>query len=225
MRKAAFFDVDGTLTTGNVWRAIMDYFQTRGERRTAHAAYWAYHAPLYILFKLGLISQTAFRRPWAAHLAWYFRGLSVREAESVWNKIVEQHMSSLWRPDTLKLLADHKRAGELVVLVSAGPLPLEEHIAQKLGADLAVGTDFEVNDGRYTGRAKGRVCIAENKAVMSQEKLREEGIEVDFSASYAYADSSGDVALLEMVGNPVAVHPDEHLRPIAAKRGWKIFPE
>jgi HAD superfamily hydrolase (TIGR01490 family) len=225
MRKAAFFDVDGTLTTGQVWRAIMDYFKAHRERRLANFAYWAYHAPLFFLFKLGVISQTAFRRPWAAHLAWYFAGLSVEETANVWDRIVSDHMSSLWRPDSLEILNKHKAAGDLIVLVSAGPAPLEESIARLVGADMAVGTDFEVRDGHYSGRIKGKVCLAENKVFLSKERLREEGIDVDFAASSAYADSSGDVALLEMVGNAVAMHPDEHLLPIARERGWKILPE
>jgi len=225
MRKAAFFDVDGTLTTGQVWRAIMDYFQERRERPLENLAYWAYHTPLYFLFKLGVISQTRFRRPWASHLAWYFRGLSVEECVHIWDRIVSDHMAALWREDSLNILNQHKAAGDLVVLVSAGPAPLEESIARLLGADIAVGTQFEERDGRYTGKIKGKVCLAENKALLSKERLLAEGIDVDFAASSAYADSSGDVALLEMVGNPVAMHPDEHLLPIAQERGWKILPE
>jgi fatty acyl-CoA reductase len=46
---------------------------------------------------------------------------------------------------------------------------------------------------------------------------------VDFTASVAYADSSADIAMFEMVGEAVAVHPDEFLLPIAKERGWKII--
>jgi len=224
MRKVAFFDVDGTLTKGNVWQAIMDYFRSRKQRRIVHAAFWAYHAPLYLFYKFGLLSQIAFRKPWAEHLAWYFRGMKVEQAEEIWDQIVNDEMQSLWRPDSLALLAKHKADGDLIVLVSAGPTPLEEKIAQRLGADFAIGTDFELRSGRYTGREAGIVCLAESKALLSKERLIEKGIDVDYSASFAYADSAGDVAMLEMVGNPVALHPDEHLLPIAKKRGWKILP-
>jgi HAD superfamily hydrolase (TIGR01490 family) len=222
MRKAAFFDVDGTLTKGNVWRAIMDYFQSRNQRRFAHAAFWAYHAPLYFLMKLGIISQTEFRRPWAAHLAWYFKGMKLEQTEEIWDQIVNDEMQSLWRKDSLKLLAKHKSDGDLIVLVSAGPTPLEEKIAQKIGAHIAVGTDFEIQTGRYTGRKAGIVCLGEDKAILAKAKLNDLGIEVDFATSFSYADSAGDVAMLEMVGNPVALHPDEQLLPIAKERGWNI---
>ena len=223
MRKAAFFDVDGTLSSANVWRSIMNYFQSRNQRRFTHAAFWTYHAPLFVLMKIGILSQTAFRKPWAAHLAWYFKNMKVDSADNVWDRIVNDEMQSLWRSDSLELLAKHKEDGDLIVLVSAGPTPLEEKIAKKLGADFAVGTDFEIRDGRYTGRHAGMVCIGDAKATLAKEIIRELGIEVDFAASFSYADSSGDVAMLEMVGNPVALHPDEQLLPIAIKRGWNIL--
>jgi phosphoserine phosphatase len=47
---------------------------------------------------------------------------------------------------------------------------------------------------------------------------------VDLAESYAYADSTSDLHLLEMVGHPVATYPDDGLRPIALERGWQIFP-
>lgn len=222
-RRAAFFDVDGTLTTGRVWQGIMDFFKARGERRLVNTLYWAYHTPLYMAFKAGIVSQSAFRRPWVANLAWYFRGYSVEEAQAIWDYTLDTYLADQWRRDALDLVRQHKDAGDLVVLVSAGPTPLEERIAATVGADLAVGTDPELRAGRYTGRIAGPVCMDEYKALLTKDKLDALGIDVDFEASSAYADSSGDVDLLEMVGHPVALHPDENLRPIAEARGWRII--
>ena len=90
------------------------------------------------------------------------------------------------------------------------------------GADLAVGTGLAMRDGRYTGGVDGEVCIDEQKSALAKASLGQHGLDVDFAASTAYADGATDVALLEMVGNPVAFYPDELLRPIAKERGWKI---
>lgn len=222
MRKAAFFDVDGTLTTERVWLGLMEYFQQRGQRRWMHRLFWAYHLPVFFLFKIGLASQSSIRRPWAAHLAWFLRGYSIEEAQPIWDWVVTDYLTPFWRRDALDLIRSHKDAGDLVVLVSAGPTPLEQRIAEHLGADFAVGTDFDIQDGRYTGGAAGAVCIDEHKASLTRAALQRRGIDVDFAASRAYADSSGDVHLLGMVGRPVAFHPDEQLRPIAEARGWQI---
>ena len=221
-RKAAFFDVDGTLTSGNVWKAIMDQFKKQKARRATNAFYWLYHAPSYFLFKAGLISQSRFRWGWAKHLAWYFRAYTKFQSQQVWDGVVREHLTKEWRQDSIDILKSHVKAGDLVVLVSGGPTPLIQKIADHLGADLGIGTDLIEKDGIYTGKS-GSVCQDNNKVILSKLALKNSGIEVDFQNSVTYADSSADVAMFEMVGRAVALHPDEHLLPIAKERGWKII--
>lgn len=222
--RAAFFDVDGTLTDTRVWEGLMAYFKNHGLRRWTHRAFWAYHIPYYMLLKARLISQSAFRRPWAAHLAWYLRGYTPEEANTIWDWVVEEFLTLHWRLDTRHLLDDHRRAGDLVMLVSAGPQPLLECIARQVGAGHIVATEFELRAGHYSGRSLEPVCIDENKAVLAKAYLERLDIEIDFQASYAYADAISDLHLLEMVGNPVAVYPDEELRKVTQERGWQLFP-
>ena len=64
IRTAAFFDVDGTLTTERVWRGVLEYYKRRNVRQWTYRAFWAYHMPLFILHKAHLLSQSAFRKPW-----------------------------------------------------------------------------------------------------------------------------------------------------------------
>ena len=85
---AAFFDVDGTLTTTRVWSGIMKYFQEHRIRRATHIAFLAYHYPLYFIYRSGLITEADFRAPWAAHLGWYFRGYDIDEAETIWDLLI-----------------------------------------------------------------------------------------------------------------------------------------
>lgn len=220
--KAAFFDVDGTLTTDRVWRGMIEYFKQRQLRRWTHRLFWAYHTPLYLLFKMKVIPQTGFREPWAAHLPWYIRGYTVEEAQPIWDWVANEYLTPIWRADALALIQEHKAAGDLIVLVSAGLTPLQEAIAKRVGADLAVGTQPEVRNGRYTGQLSGPVCINEQKATLTKQVVAGRGYEVDYGASVAYADSATDLHLLKMVGKPIAFHPDEELRPLAENLGWKI---
>jgi len=172
-----------------------------------------------------LISEGAFRAPWAAHLAWYVRGYTVEHSQEVWDWAVERFLSRYWREDTRRILDQHRQAGDLVFLVSSGPLPMVERIAREFGAQHAVGTHFEVKSGRYTGRALPPTVIDTYKASATQDYIRSSGLSVDLPASFAYADAISDLSLLEMVGHPVAVYPDQALRAIDVQRAWKIFPE
>jgi len=222
---AAFFDVDGTLTSERVWHGMLEYFQHRGLRQGTHLLYVGLHYPTYIFRKLGMISEATFRRPWAANMAWYLRGYTPKDCEPIWDWIVNRYLNSAWRNDILKILREHINAGSPVVLVSSGPRPMIKQIAIELGSSHAVGTELETKNGRYTGRSIKPICIDHYKASMAQKYLKDQGIVVNLKESYAYADSTSDLQMLEMVGNPVAVYPDNGLRKIAIERNWRIIPE
>jgi HAD superfamily hydrolase (TIGR01490 family) len=221
---AAFFDIDGTLTSEHTWSGILDYFQRRGERRGTHLLYMAVHYPLYFMRRLRLISESNFRAPWAAHLAWYVRGYTIQQADELWNWAIDKFISQYWRADTCGLLEAHRQSGDLVMLVSSGPLPLVQRAALHLGVDHAVGTRFEIQGGRYTGRSLDPVCIEAYKASLPLDYLSIRGLKVDLETSYAYADSLADLPMLEMVGHPIAVYPDAGLQKIAVQRGWRLIP-
>lgn len=222
--KGAFFDVDGTLTDDRVWRGIMDYFAVHNLRRWTHRWFLAIHYPQYLLRTARLMPEGKFRANWSSHLAWYVRGYSVEEGEQVWAWVVDHFLSQHWRKDTLALLQQHQNAGDVVVLVSSGPEPLLTHIAASLGVQHYVGTRFELQEGRYTGRHTGEVCIDERKASMAQRYLRDQGFQLDLAESSAYADSVADLPLLKMVGRPVATYPSPALLAEATRLQWQVFP-
>jgi HAD superfamily hydrolase (TIGR01490 family) len=225
VQRLAFFDIDGTLTNERTWKGIMDYFRRNRLRRATHLAFLGFHYPLYFLRRLGLLSESTFRLPWAAHLAWYVRGYTPAQAEVVWDWALERFLANYWRDDVRHLLAEHLQSGDQVMLVSAAPLPLVERIAQEVGAQHVVGTRFALRDGRYTGHAEPPVVIDEGKALAALAALQALHLQADLANSLAYADSISDRSFLEMVGRPVAVYPDPDLRLLAAQRGWPIFPE
>lgn len=223
-QRAAFFDVDGTLTFDRTWKGLVDYFKRNHLRQGTLLTFNAIHYPLYFISRMGLISESAFRTPWAANLAWFVRGYTEGEADKVWAWNVENFIKRFWRQDMLQVLKGHQKAGDLVMLVSSGPQPMLKTIAKSLDVEHAVGTRFEMKSGRYTGRSLRPVCIDEYKAILPKQYLQDLGIQVDYAASFAYADSTSDLALLEMAGNPVAVYPGEQLKQIALQRGWKSIP-
>lgn len=184
----------------------------------------AYHFPLYILMKAGLISDERFRKPWPAHIGWYLRGYTSKEAEQVWNWVATTQVSHRWREDTCRILNQHREQGELAILVSGTPVPLLERLAEDINADHVIGTGLEIRDGVFTGRSSSAACIGEAKVTLTQDYLRKKGIAINFVDSFAYADSISDRYMLDMVGNPVATYPDEALRQLAQKPGWQIFP-
>jgi phosphoserine phosphatase len=104
--------------------------------------------------------------------------------------------------------------------VSASGTEVVEPIGEMLGADGVVANRMEIADGKYTGKID-YYAYAENKASAIVEVAAANGY--DLARSYAYSDSTTDIHMLEIVGNPYAVNPDRELRRQATARGWPIL--
>src|SRR3712207_802346 len=148
-QQAAFFDIDGTLTTANVWRGLMDYFTQRRERRLTHVAFVAVHYPLAFMRPLGL-SEATFRRLWGGHLPWYFRGYDDAQMQAMAETVAREHVARVARPDMLARLRQHLAAGDVVVLVSGAPQAVVEAIARMWQVPHAIGSPAAQRNGRYT---------------------------------------------------------------------------
>lgn len=220
---AAFFDVDGTLTSDNVWKGIMAFFKRRRERQWTHRAFLAVHYPLAFLRPLRLLSEAGFRRRWAAHLPWYFRGYDVARMQTLAEWVAHEFVAPMERADSLAKLREHLARGDVVALVSGAPTPITQAIARVWGVAHGIGSPAEFRDGRYTGGMAGEPCIDAHKAIYARRYCADHGFDIDFAASYAYADSYSDLGLFEMVAHPVAVYPDRKLRALAEARGWAIM--
>ena len=77
-----------------------------------------------------------------------------------------------------------------------------------------------MRNGVYTGHLDGPPLHGLAKAEAIRAIAAREGL--DLSRCSAYSDSSNDIPMLSIVGNPVAVNPDSTLRAHARENDWKI---
>jgi HAD superfamily hydrolase (TIGR01490 family) len=220
---AALFDLDGTLYTGHIWQDLVRHHWAARRHRRWVAAYLAWNMALLPLYKLGLMSKAAYFHTWGETMGWMLRGWTLVEAQALFDKLVEEQVVPNVRPDILDRLCHHQDQGHLVALVSGTFAPLLEVIARRLGVRDAVGTPLEVRDGRYTGRIVRPLCQSEGKPQRVQVYLAGQNVDVDWTASFAYADRDTDIALLSLVGQPVAVYPDEALLAHARSEDWLVI--
>ena len=127
----------------------------------------------------------------------------------------------------LDLLAQHRAAGDTMLLVTATNEFVTAPIAQRLGfaADQLIAVQLEKDtSGWYTGERVGELSFREGKVTRVLQWLAERGKTWDDVAhSTFYSDSMNDLPLLEKVNTPVATNPDDTLRALALQRGWKIL--
>lgn len=223
MRTAAFFDFDGTLYEGHLWKDFSEYFRERRERRGLLWAYLVGHMALWPLNRVGIVSHERFYGSWARDLTWVLRGLPTEQADAIFRHILQQRVLPGLSSDVLERLRRHQREGHIVMLVSGGFRRLLDMLAAELDIPHVVGTEAEVRDGRYTGRAVGLAITGRGKVAGIRALAAREGLDIAWQHSYAYADNRTDIPLLEAVGHPVAVHPDKVLTAHAQARGWEVL--
>lgn len=219
----AAFDLDGTLLKGHVWRGLIKYHRERKMKRLFLWLFALTHYPLWFLAKLGLWDEVRFRTRWMEDFCGIFKGLKKEEMRGILSAVLENELEQEIRVDLLDTLKEHQAKNHIVMLVSGTFEDLLRLFGEKIGVEHLLGTKVEFREGRCTGRVMGSACMGSEKVRRIQELIDERGLEFDLSSSFAYADSISDLPLLEWVGNPLAVEPEEKLQAIAQERGWQIM--
>lgn len=220
----ALFDLDGTLSSGHIWEGFLQYYLRRKKKRAWILAFWAMHSALWLLSECKLYGREKCRVKWMEDLSGIFKGASKGEVLELFHWVADNYIFESLRSDVVEILHQHKQSGHTVVIVSATFSDLLEIVGQELGVSTIIGTKLETINDKYTGKIIQPLCFGENKAKLLKEFIDRNGLEIDSSASFAYADSIFDVPLLKLVGNPVATYPGRHLRRLAEHNGWQIFP-
>jgi HAD superfamily hydrolase (TIGR01490 family) len=210
----AFFDLDKTLLAVNsatLWirREVAQGHLTRLQALRASLWVARYH--------LGFVSVQDAVLAAISHLA----GTPAQALQERTTRFYEEQVRTLYRPGALRALEEHRGAGDRLVLLTSSSGYLSEHVARELRLDAILCNRFEVDErGLHTGRPLGAVCFGAGKRTHAEAYAREAG--VSLSACSFYTDSYSDLPVMEVVGRPVAVHPDYRLRREAVRRGWRV---
>lgn len=124
-------------------------------------------------------------------------------------------------PEARALVAAHISMGHTVVIVSAATPYQVEPVARDLGVNIVRCTRMEVEKGKFTGNIVEPTCWGLGKALAGKEL--EEKYTLDLTKSYFYTDSYDDLPLLEIVGKPRPVNPDNKLSVLAFQNDWPVL--
>ncbi len=148
-------------------------------------------------------------------------GRTLEEVAHLVEPWVEEVIEPIIFGDACRCIAEHRKRGDRVLIISASGVHLVGPIAARLGVDEYLAIDLDAHNGVYTGRTHGVLTYREGKitrllAWLDQEQENLEG------ASF-YSDSRNDLPLLLKVDHPCAVNPDPVLREHAQAHGWPIL--
>jgi HAD superfamily hydrolase (TIGR01490 family) len=216
-QRLAFYDFDGTLTSGNIVRRYA-YFTLRQPSRSRAVLKFS---KLLLSIPSWLATEFRSRRRFNEVFFREYRGMREQVLREQSRQLFDEKILPSIYPDTQLLLEEDRRQGFLPVLVSGELDVALEQVIRYLGFQAVICNRLVYRDGVATGEVEIPL-IAEEEKVRAMERLCEK-FGTEMKQAKAYSDSFSDLPMLEAVGMPAAVNPDRRLKRVARERGWTIL--
>ena len=213
--RLALFDLDNTLLAGDSDHAWGDWLCRRGI--LDEAVYKARNDEYYEDYLAGRLDIAAYLNFCLAVLGQYDKA----QLDAWHCEFMAECIEPIILAKGEALLAEHRAAGDKLVIITATNRFVTGPIAARLGVDTLLATECEMQGEQYTGRTTDIPCFREGKVTRLERWLLENGLSLE--GSTFYSDSRNDLPLLELVDRPVAVDPCAELRAIAEQRGWPVL--
>lgn len=213
--KVAIFDFDGTIYPEETFPLMMKYLKTHPLYSKRYRYFFRKILPIFLAYKLKLYPE-AKMKSMAMHLyVSSFGSTPKSEVEQFFMQLGNQMSGNLSEP-LVDRLKQHCNDGYYTMVVSGAFEPLLHSAFKNLHLDCIIGTNIPVDKHQAFDHINGKRKIAK---IYEQLKNKH----VDWQNSYAYGDSYSDLDMLELVGNPVAVNPDQRLSQMAMDRKWEVI--
>ena len=219
--RLALFDLDNTLLAGDSDHAWGQYLIKHGlvdseQHGKANDAFYAdyqngtldIHA--YVRFTLSpVMSKT------------------LTELGKMHEEFMSEFIDPIILPKAIKLVEQHRAAGDLIVIITATNSFITRPIAERFGVDLLLGTDLAIHGNHFTGDILGTPCFQHGKVaklkswLLGEAALNLNASDLRIADSIFYTDSFNDLPLLEQVADPVVVDGDPKLQYEAHQRNWR----
>jgi HAD superfamily hydrolase (TIGR01490 family) len=211
----AIFDLDNTLLAGDSDHSWGEFLCKRGYVDAGQ--YRQRNDAFYEDYKAGRLDVLAYQ-----NFCQEILGRTELEVLDQWHKeFMAECIEPLILPKAEALLAEHRAAGDFLLIITATNRFITGPIGARLGVNALLATECEVLDGHYSGRSTDVPCFQDGKVTRLNRWLKETKRSLDDACFYS--DSINDLPLLEAVARPVAVDPDDKLRAVASERGWRIL--
>ncbi len=218
--RLAIFDLDNTLIAGDSDHAWGEFMVAEG--MVDGDTYKQANDQFYQDYERGELDLTAYLNFSLEPLAQY----SLDQLAALHDKFLNQVIEPIMLPKAKALLAQHRRDGDYLLIITSTNGFITKPIARALGVDDILATEAEIIDDRYTGQMTGIPCFQEGKITRLHQWLENassKGFDGNLEHCYFYSDSINDLPLMLEVAHPIAVDPDDTLRAHAQEAGWPIM--
>jgi len=212
------FDLDNTLLAGDSDFEWAQFLISKGV--LDKEVYEARNQQFYDQYKAGTLDIFEFLdfqlKPLARH--------SRAQLDAWHREFMDSRIRPMMTGKSRALVAEALGSGALVAIVTATNSFVTGPIARAFGIPHLIATIPAQENGAFTGQPRGTPAFKAGKIERVEAWLESLGLcWASFSRSSFYSDSHNDLPLMAMVGNPVAVDPDDTLRAHASAHGWPVI--
>ena len=205
-RRAAFFDIDGTLFRNSL---LIEHYFLMTKDGILDKENWEENVkPLYqkyedrkgpyedYLDKAALVYQRS------------MIGLEKEIIDKYAKLVLEENKNKVYMV-TRKAVEKHKKNGDLIFFISGSPDFLVEGFGKYYGATESISTSYIFDENnKFTGNIRP---MWDGKSKLSAIKYLKKRYNINLDESYSYGDTNGDITMFQMVGNPHAINPSYEL--------------
>jgi phosphatidylglycerophosphatase C len=186
VKKIAFFDFDGTITTKNTLLEVISF----QKGRVGLYSGFLMSAPYLAAFKLKFISNQAAKEK---ILTYFFKGMDSVSFQQACDLFSQKGLPRIIRLKAVEEIKKLQALGFEVVIVSASVDTWIKKWSDSMGVQL-IASQLETINTLITGNIIGNNCNGEEKAM----RIRAAYDLSQYDEIYSYGDSKGDKAMLAL---------------------------
>ena len=218
----AIFDLDNTLIAGDSDHCWGEFLCTEGlvKNPLNHAEQ---NDIFHQAYQDGNLNITAYLEFTLKPIT----GMTSEEVKGLQDRFMANWIEPLLLPAAFDLLNRHREAGDELLIITATNAVVTQPIAERLNVEALIACGVEMVNDVYTGYPTGIPSFREGKIsrldlwLKARKSISTE--QHQKKDAWFYSDSHNDLPLLESVGNPIAVDPDDTLKKVADERGWPVI--
>lgn len=205
-RKAAFFDIDGTLFRNSL---LVEHFIKLSENGILSNNAWTDEiGPLFEKYQNRLGAYEDYLDKAALVYQKSIVGLDKDVIERYSKQVIEENKNKVYLV-TRKAVEWHRTNGDLIFFISGSPDFLVDDFAKFYGATESISTSYVFDENnKFSGKINP---MWDGKSKLSAIIDLDKRYNINLDSSYSYGDTNGDITMFQMVGNPHAINPSFEL--------------
>lgn len=219
MRKAAIFDIDGTIFRSSL---LIEITEALVEKRIFPAR----SRKAYVrAFKRWLDRQGPYDDYIGAVVKVFekdLKGVKKSEFLAVAKKVAVFRRNRVYR-FTRDLIRDLKKKNYFLLAISNSPKMILDEFCQNFGFDKVYGRLYETDRrGRFTGVTLYSELVSDKAKILKRAAEKEK---LTLRGSIGVGDTESDIPMLKLVERPICFNPNQKLYQYAKRVGWEVVVE